>query len=632
MNRVVLFLFLCGALCAHLYANLPPVLNSVTAAQRTDGSKIVDIYYTVQDAENDSLSVTLNVSGDNGATWAIVPTPANLSGDLGNGVIPGAGKHIVWNAGAESVVFDAATYRFKISVDDHQLPDQWVYVQGGTFIMGSTTGYTDEQPVHQVTLSDFAICDHEVTQAEWQAVTGSNPSSFSGFPNRPVEMVSWYDCIRFCNLKSIADNLTPCYSINGSTNPADWGTVPTTDNATWNAAFCNWNANGYRLPTEAEFEFAARGGVQTNGYTYSGSNTIGDVAWYNGNSDNHTWDVMQKASNELGLYDMSGNVWEKTWDWWGSYLSSQQVNPVGTAVNSVRVFRGGCWFSGEDAARTTCRGSTPDYPANRTGLRLCRSMTPRNTMTSDFALVPGGTFQMGAVGVAEPVHTVTVSTFAMCIHEVTQAEYQTVVGSNPSYFSGYPSRPVEQVSWYDAIRYCNLRSIAEGLTPCYTIGGSTNPTTWGAVPTADDATWNAAFCNWTANGYRLPTEAEWEFAARGGNLSQGYTYSGSNTVGDVAWHLDNSDSHTQDVMTKIANELGLFDMSGNVWEWNWDWFTTYISTPLNNPTGPSSGSSHTERGGGWYGLAYHCHVVNRDHDTPDYRNRGSGFRVVRSGF
>jgi len=161
--------------------------------------------------------------------------------------------------------------------------------------------------------------------------------------------------------------------------------------------------------------------------------------------------------------------------------------------------------------------------------------------------VAGGTFQMGSVGIAEPVHSVTVSSFLIAKYEVTQAQYQTVVGSNPSSFTSgadAPNRPVERVSWYNAVAFCNALSALEGLTACYTTNGTT--------VTADFA----------KNGYRLPTEAEWEYAARGrapGPVYP-YTYAGSNDVNSVAWYSSNSGSSTHPVGTKGANELGIYDM------------------------------------------------------------------------
>jgi len=253
------------------------------------------------------------------------------------------------------------------------------------------------------------------------------------------------------------------------------------------------------------------------------------------------------------------------------------------------------------------------------------------TIPENMALVDGGTFQMGSsdISYATPVHSVTLSSFYIGKYEVTQAEWITTMGSNPSYFTGDLQRPVETIRWYDILVYCNKRSLAEGLTPAYSISGSTNPNDWGTVPTTIDTIWNAVNCNWSSNGYRLPSEAEWEFAARGGNNSHSYTYSGSNVLDDVAWYRNNSTT-TQTVGLKTPNELGLFDMSGNVYEWNWDWIGEYSPEAQTNPHGLSTGIQRVMRGGSYYFLASRCRVAYRDYYSPNSQYDDLGFRLCRS--
>ncbi len=209
-----------------------------------------------------------------------------------------------------------------------------VPVKGGTFRMGSNDVYDNEKPVHSVTLSDYMIGETEVTQALWKAVMGSNPSYHKG-DNLPVENVSWNQCQKFIS------------KLNSITHQR------------------------FRLPTEAEWEYAARGGSKSRGYKYSGSDNLGSVAWYGDNSGNETHPVKTKASNELGLYDMSGNVWEWCEDWYDSYPSGSQTNPSGPPSGSSRVDRGGSYGSGATSCRASFRSDCgPSYSYRRLGLRL----------------------------------------------------------------------------------------------------------------------------------------------------------------------------------------------------------------------------------------------------------------------
>ena len=231
-----------------------------------------------------------------------------------------------------------------------------------------------------------------------------------------------------------------------------------------------------------------------------------------------------------------------------------------------------------------------------------------------------------------------IASFYMSDHEVTRGEYKTLMGKDPSSASAYDkdgnkltgdavkNNPVNYINWYDALVYCNTRSINEGLTPCYAIGGKTDPKDWGSVPSSSNSTWNAATCDFTVDGYRLPTEAEWEWAARGG---ESYTYAGSDDIDEVAWYTSNTnDTGTRDVKTKKANGYGLYDMSGNVLEWCWDWYGSISGDTAS--TGPASGSYRCLRGGSWYSNADYAQVAFRDFSDPYARGRHYGFRLVRS--
>ena len=278
------------------------------------------------------------------------------------------------------------------------------------------------------------------------------------------------------------------------------------------------------------------------------------------------------------------------------------------------------------------------------------SWTDEMEIPVGFVYIPAGKFQMGSTAGdsdEKPAHDVTISKgYFMGRHEVTQEEYEKYC----SYTGGENKNPTEPygdgddypayyVSWYDAVVYCNRRSIAEDLTPCYAIDGETDPSKWGGdgtVPTSSDEPWEVT-CNWEANGYRLPTEAEWEYAARARDATTDkITWSGTDTetkLEEYAWYsYEGSDRKTHQVGTLASNAWGLYDMSGNVWEWCWDWYGDYSTESVTNPTGPTGGSSgdlRVNRGGSWSDSAGSCTVSNRYYDGPNGRYFNLGFRLVR---
>jgi len=222
----------------------------------------------------------------------------------------------------------SATHSFILKDSNDPLDQYMVLVKGGTFKMGDTFGEGKkfEKPVHDVTVSDFYISNYEITQALWKEIMGTSPSHFRDCNQCPVERVSWHDAQNFIKKLNVL------------------------------------TGKNYRLPTEAEWEYAARGGEKTQNHRYSGARNINDVAWYSGNSGNKTNEVGQLKPNELGIYDMSGNVWEWCNDWFSSYSSTTETNPKGPETGDGRVVRGGSWFGYIDANRLTFRGF--DDPSN----------------------------------------------------------------------------------------------------------------------------------------------------------------------------------------------------------------------------------------------------------------------------
>ena len=540
-------------------------------------------------------------------------------------------------------------------------------VNGVTFTMIKVEGDGSD-------ISDFYIGETEVTQELWEAVMGSNPSEFKE-PQRPVEKVSWDDCQTFIE------------KLNQLTG------------------------ENFTLPPESQWKYAAKGGNKSQGYTYSGSNTVGDVAWYKKNSSDETHDVKTKSPNELGIYDMSGNVAEWTSSHHGymyrfyggayphpadnckveyySYNDADtKANDIGFRLCATTITNPGqpeepeeptapaaptnlvatatgqttislTWtavpnatsynvYSNENVVASGLTATSYIFENLTAGTQYCYNVTAVNEVgeseasteacaTTEFPpivvetitvngvsfnmiRVEGGTFTMGSVydpydGITDyadenPAHSVTLTTYSIGETEVTQELWKAVMGSDSPASWGeytgndvyYPQRPAEFISWDD----------------CQTFISTLNEL--------------------TGKNFRLPTEAEWEYAARGGNRSEGYMYSGSNDVGEVAWYYGNhvavdQKTNTHDVKTKSPNELGIYDMSGNVLEWCNDWYDDdyYGNSPNNNPQGPNQAPTSTNhrvcRGGGWGHEAEFCRVAKRFSLEQEEYGSNYGFRL-----
>ncbi len=238
-------------------------------------------------------------------------------------------------------------------------------------------------------------------------------------------------------------------------------------------------------------------------------------------------------------------------------------------------------------------------------------------------LIPGGQFVMGG---GSSNSLVTLVSFYMSEVPITQLQYAHIMGKNPSKLVG-DNKPVESVNWCEAIIYCNMLSKLSGLMPCYSIGTSTDLNMFEAT----SPVWKRINCNFTANGFRLPTEAEWEYAARDGKTSKPTPYAGSANINSVAWYGENSGITSHNVATKEPNDLKLYDMCGNVAEWCWDYYVPNLpSGAQTNPHGPSTGDMHVKRGGSWLDDPQQCTVFYRSGSAPNGKSSSLGFRVCCS--
>ena len=528
-----------------------------------------------------------------------------------------------------------------------------VAIEGGTFIMSN----------YVATLSPFAIGETEVTQALWQAVMGSNPSRFTDDPNLPVEQVTWDDCQEF---------IAKLNEMTGRT---------------------------FRLPSDAEWEFAARGGNHSQGYAYAGSDDVDQVAWYRQNSDRVTHPVGEKRPNELGLYDMSGNVSELCLDGFNDWHSSiPLVNPIVPCTDNEHVDRGGSYIDYHYSCGVKSRGIESTTAAVfRQGLRLAMGepeYTPLSLSKHEIEINDGwcdtltvagasGLYQVDCDnsevltvlldGATVRVDAINVGTALVTVTDLTTGEQATVnVTVNPSEFeiekitvgnetfamikveggtfmmgatpeqedeATDDERPAHEVTLSSF--YIGQTEVSVGLWKAVL---GYNPIPYYIPENVPPGNAAASYVSWedcqefiaklnemTGRTFRLPTEAEWEFAARGGNHSHGYKYAGSDDLDEVAAFVG---YRYPLVRTKAPNELGLYNMSGNVFEWCQDWFGPYGSEPVVNPIGPETGTGRVIRGGCYYqpNDPTWCRVSFRMGSDPapeDYTDNASiGLRLV----
>jgi formylglycine-generating enzyme required for sulfatase activity len=494
-----------------------------------------------------------------------------------------------------------------------------VLIPAGKFIMGA---YIFKNQPEVAISNPFYMGVTEVTQAQYEAVMGTNPGEFKG-PTNPVERVSWQDAYDFCRKLS------------------------------------EKTLQSVRLPTETEWEYACRAGTQTR-FSFGDSNSVlGDYAWYGANSGDTTHPVGQKKPNVWGLYDTHGNVAEWCADWF--YPKEAVTGSQVAAFGKSRVLRGGSWGSNWVACYAGVQDcGAPGNRINRYGFRVAVSVSQKseagvapnaakaapalkttdnetlaqkseagvapnaakaapalkttdnetlaqrgkiesdagiitldlgNGVAMKLVLIYPGQFMMGY---EVNQHRVTLSKhFYMGVTEVTQAQYQAIMGTNPSNFKG-ETNPVEMVSWNDATEFC--KKLSEK----------------------------------TRQAVRLPTEAEWEYACRAGTATA-FSFGDSESVlGDYAWCKSNSGGKTKPVGQKKPNAWGLYDMHGNVWEWCADVYGDYPKGAVTDPQGAVSGSQRALRSGSWYRNSDFCRAASRGYDTPVSRFNCSGFRVVVS--
>ncbi len=572
-----------------------------------------------------------------------------------------------------------------LSQTNNPPPSGMVPIPAGSFTMGDafSEGFGDDLPLHLVYVSLFYLDRYEVPKGLWDEVYNWGIANGYSFDNpgsgkaatHPVQTVSWYDCVKWCNARSEKEGRVPAYYTNAAHTAVYRGGQTDVGND-----WVNWSA-GYQLPTEAQWEKAARGGAagrrfswadtdeithsranyySTTEYTYDTSPTRGNQPTFAVGNFPYTSPAGYFAPNDYGLYDMVGNVSEWCWDWYdeSAYSSGSPTDPRGPAVGLRRVDRGGRWDRNAYLCRTAYRDHySPTFGDNVMGFR-CALPPDQNSSPTNMVLIPVGNFTMGDTfgeGASDerPLHTNEVSAFYIEAFAVTKALWDEVHNwaTNHAYRFDNPgsgkavTHPVQAVSWYDCVKWCNARSEKEGRVPAYyTNAAHTAVYRDGQTDVEND------WVNWST-GYQLPTEAQWEKAARGGLGGQrftwgntiswsqanyyafpgaagGSTYDVNSTSGYLPAFAVGGYPYTSPVGFFAPNSAGLYDLVGNVWGWCWDWYGAYSSDSQTDPRGPVAGSYRVARGGSWSDLAESCRSAARLNLLPTYPDGSVGFRVV----
>jgi formylglycine-generating enzyme required for sulfatase activity len=553
------------------------------------------------------------------------------------------------------------------------------------------------EPRHPVKLTrPIAVSDREITWQQFNSFDdhGHHDSLEEQFgrtltANEPVFGVSWYEAVGYCRWLTKSAGMAEDDQAYGDPASFDRARFAADPDPFADGAPRNWPVNlekhGFRLPTEAEWEMVCRGGTKTAFSFGNDARLLGRYDWFQENSEKWSHPVGQLRPNPRGLFDVHGNLSEWCHDWTGDYAAeSESEDPMGPPKASTRISRGGNWFYHAGYGRSATRTSTVPtvlsfslgfrvavIPFNQDDALVAQGQAPEAMITAPFdadqaiaiqeasaehlgsnveisnsigmklRVIPPCRFKMGSPQVEHdqawqrfyssecPRHGVQL-TRAFCLGncEVTQQQFQEVMGVNPSWFSltgegkdavqGMDTRwhPVDNVSWFDAVDFCNKLSEREQRSPYYVREGETVKVLGGT-------------------GYRLPTEAEWEFACRAGSTTLWAFGNNEPDLPHHAWLDSNAGNRTHRVGDLLPNPFGLHDLYGNVWEWCWDWYDYYSAMAVKDPTGApagafTAGNTRVMRGGGFSSGPLYARSANRYGYSPRGKGNNLGFRVART--